>query len=101
PEFSQRVVEQIKGFGEYGFPESHAASFALLAYATAYLKRHFPAEFACALLNSLPMGFYSAATIVEDAKRHGVEVRPVDVVTSGWDCLIETTGSLPRRQDAN
>jgi error-prone DNA polymerase len=90
PEFAERVYQQILGFGEYGFPESHAASFALLAYATAWLKCHHPAEFACALLNSLPMGFYSAATIVEDAKRHGVVVLPVDATTSGWDCSIET-----------
>jgi error-prone DNA polymerase len=89
PEFAERVFQQIRGFGEYGFPESHAASFALLAYATAYLKCHYGAEFACALLNSLPMGFYSAATIVEDAKRHGIVVRPVDVAASAWECSIE------------
>jgi len=89
PEFAERVFQQIRGFGEYGFPESHAASFALLAYATSYLRSHFHAEFACALLNSLPMGFYSAATIVDDAKRHGIEVRSVDVLRSGWDCTIE------------
>ncbi len=94
PEFAERVFQQIRGFGEYGFPESHAASFALLAYATAYLKCHHPAEFACALLNSLPMGFYSAATIVEDAKRHGVVVLPVDATRSAWDCTIETTRPL-------
>jgi error-prone DNA polymerase len=88
-EFAERVFQQIRGFGEYGFPESHAASFALLAYATAYLKRHYPAEFACALLNSLPMGFYSAATIVDDAKRHGIVVLPADVARSGWDCALE------------
>ncbi len=85
-EFAERVFEQIRGFGEYGFPESHAASFALISYATAWLRRHYPAEFVCALLNSLPMGFYSAATIVEDAKRMGVAVRPVDVMESGWEC---------------
>ncbi len=89
PEFAERVFQQIRGFGEYGFPESHAASFALLAYATSYLRRHFLAEFACSLLNSLPMGFYSAATIVDDAKRHGVAVRPVDVAASSWDCTVE------------
>ena len=71
-EFAERVFEQIRGFGEYGFPESHAASFALIAYATAWLKCHYPAEFACSLLNAQPMGFYTPATIVEDAKRHGV-----------------------------
>ncbi|MGH9382367.1 MAG: error-prone DNA polymerase [Thermoanaerobaculia bacterium] len=89
PEFAERVYEQICGFGEYGFPESHAASFALIAYATAYLKCHHPAEFLCAILNSQPMGFYSPATLVEDAKRHGVEVRPVDVTKSEWECTME------------
>ena len=72
----RRVFQQIRGFGEYGFPESHAASFAHIAYATAYLKCHYPAEFVCALLNAQPMGFYSAATIVNDARLHGIEVRP-------------------------
>src|SRR6185369_431804 len=81
-EFAERVFKQIRGFGEYGFPESHAASFALVSYVGAYLKRHYPAAFVCGLLNSQPMGFYSAASIVEDAKRHGVEVRPLDVVAS-------------------
>lgn len=84
--FAERVFEQIRGFGEYGFPESHAASFALIAYAGAYLLCHYPAEFACALLNAQPMGFYSPATIVEDAKRRGVRFLPVDVAESGWDC---------------
>jgi error-prone DNA polymerase len=88
-EFAERVFEQIRGFGEYGFPESHAASFALIAYATAYLKCHYPAEFACSLLNAQPMGFYSPATIVEDAKRHGVEVLPIDVTASAWPCTLE------------
>lgn len=88
-EFAERVFEQIRGFGEYGFPESHAASFALIAYATAYLRRHYPAEFLCAILNAQPMGFYSPATLVEDAKRHGVEVRPVSVRFSTWDCTLE------------
>jgi error-prone DNA polymerase len=89
PEFAERVFEQIRGFGEYGFPESHAASFALIAYATAWLKRHHPDVFACSLLNAQPMGFYTAATIVEDAKRHGVEVLPVDIRHSRWDCTLE------------
>ncbi|MFZ9886937.1 MAG: error-prone DNA polymerase, partial [Myxococcota bacterium] len=88
-EFGERVFEQIRGFGEYGFPESHAASFALIAYATAYLHRHHPTEFCCALLNAQPMGFYAPATIIEDAKRHGVEVRPVSVRASSWDCSLE------------
>jgi error-prone DNA polymerase len=89
PEFAERVFQQIKGFGEYGFPESHAASFALIAYATAWLKCHYPAEFSCALLNAQPMGFYSPATIVEDTKRHGVAVRPVDAQRSDGDCTLE------------
>jgi error-prone DNA polymerase len=89
PEFAERVFQQIRGFGEYGFPESHAASFALISYATAWLKCHYPAEFICALLNAQPMGFYAPSTIVEDARRHKVEVRPVDVRTSGWDCTLE------------
>jgi error-prone DNA polymerase len=89
PEFAQRVFEQIRGFGSYGFPESHAAAFAHLAYVSAYLKRHFPAEFACALLNSQPMGFYSPAVILNDAKRHGIEVRAVDIQRSHWDSSLE------------
>jgi error-prone DNA polymerase len=94
-EFAERVFEQIRGFGEYGFPESHAASFALIAYATAYLKCHYPVEFACSLLNAQPMGFYSPATIIEDAKRHGVEVLPIDVATSEWHCTLEKRGQTP------
>jgi error-prone DNA polymerase len=89
PQFAERVFEQIRGFGEYGFPESHAASFALIAYATAWLKCYYPAEFACSLLNAQPMGFYMPATIVEDAKRHNVVVRPVDIQASEWDCTLE------------
>ncbi|RKZ10197.1 error-prone DNA polymerase, partial [bacterium] len=89
PEFAERVFQQIKGFGEYGFPESHAASFALIAYATAWLKCHHHAAFTCSLLNAQPMGFYSSGTIVEDAKRHGVGVEGVDVCVSGWDCTLE------------
>ncbi|OGQ78729.1 MAG: error-prone DNA polymerase [Deltaproteobacteria bacterium RIFCSPLOWO2_12_FULL_60_19] len=90
PEFAERVFYQIRGFGEYGFPESHAASFALIAYATAWLKCHYPAEFACALLNAQPMGFYVPATIVEDAKRHGVVVKPLGALKSGWHCSLES-----------
>ena len=89
PEFAEAVFNQIRGFGEYGFPESHAASFALIAYATAWLRRHYPTEFTCSLLNAQPMGFYSPATIIEDAKRHGVAVRAVDMQKSGWDCTLE------------
>lgn len=88
-EFANRVFEQIRGFGEYGFPESHAASFALISYASAYLRCHFPTEFVCGLLNSLPMGFYTSATIIEDAKRMGVTVKPVTVKKSEWNCSIE------------
>ena len=87
--FAEQVFDQIRGFGEYGFPESHSASFALIAYAAAYLKCHFPAEFACSLLNSQPMGFYAPATIVEDARRHGVRILPIDVARSKRDCTIE------------
>ncbi|HMG54372.1 MAG TPA: error-prone DNA polymerase [Kofleriaceae bacterium] len=88
-EFAERVFDQIRGFGEYGFPESHAASFALIAYATSWLRKHYPAEFTCSLLNAQPMGFYSPATLVGDARRHGIEVRPIDVTRSAWDCTLE------------
>lgn len=88
-EFAERVFSQIRGFGEYGFPESHAASFALIAYATAYLRAHYPASFAAGLLNAQPMGFYSPSTIIEDIKRKGVDVRPVCVQKSQWDCTLE------------
>jgi error-prone DNA polymerase len=88
-EFGERLYEQIKGFGEYGFPESHAASFAILVYASSWLKTHHPGFFACALINSLPMGFYAPAQIIADAQRHGVQARPVDVNQSDWDCTME------------
>lgn len=88
-EFAERLFRQIEGFGEYGFPESHAASFALLAYASAWLKCHAPAEFTAALINSLPMGFYAPAQLVRDARDHGVEARAVDVTVSDWDCTLE------------
>jgi error-prone DNA polymerase len=87
--FAQRIFSQIKGFGEYGFPESHSASFALLVYVSAWLKRYEPAAFTGALLNSQPMGFYAPSQLVQDAQRHGVEVRPVDVCVSEWDCTLE------------
>ena len=89
PAFAQRCFDQIKGFGEYGFPESHAASFAHLVYVSSWLKWKYPGAFACALLNSQPMGFYAPAQIVRDAREHGVEVRPVDVNESDWDCTLE------------
>ena len=88
-EFAESIFSQIQGFGEYGFPESHAASFALLAYASSWLKCHEPAAFMCALLNSQPMGFYSPSQLVQDARRHGIEVRPVDIAISGWDSTLE------------
>jgi len=89
PDFTERCFQQIEGFGSYGFPESHAMSFALLVYASAWVKCHHPAVFACALLNSQPMGFYAPAQIVRDAREHRVAVRPADVVASGWDCALE------------
>ncbi|WP_278396110.1 error-prone DNA polymerase [Stutzerimonas kunmingensis] len=89
PHFIARIFEQIKGFGSYGFPESHAASFALLTYASCWLKRHEPAAFACALINSWPMGFYNPDQILQNARRHGLEIRPVDARHSGWDCSLE------------
>jgi error-prone DNA polymerase len=91
-EYATRIFEQIKGFGSYGFPESHAASFALLAYVSSYLKCHYPAAFACALINSYPMGFYAPAQLVADLQRHHGEVRPVDVLASDWDCTLEICG---------
>ncbi|KPK54334.1 MAG: hypothetical protein AMS22_06070, partial [Thiotrichales bacterium SG8_50] len=88
-EFARQIFQQIQGFGEYGFPESHSASFALLVYVSAWLKHHEPAAFTAALLNSQPMGFYAPAQLVQDARRHGIEVRPVDVRFSNWDCTLE------------
>jgi error-prone DNA polymerase len=89
PEFARQIFQQIQGFGEYGFPESHSASFAILVYASAWLKCHEPAAFTCALLNSQPMGFYAPAQLISDARNHGVEIRAVDVTTSNWDCTLE------------
>lgn len=91
--FAERCFSQIEGFGEYGFPESHAASFALLVYASAWLKKHHPAAFACALLNAQPMGFYAPAQIVRDARAHGVAVRPVSINHSFWDNTLEPDGA--------
>jgi error-prone DNA polymerase len=88
-DFAQRLFRQMQGFGDYGFPESHAASFALLVYVSAWLKCHFPAAFYCALLNSQPMGFYSPSQLLQDAQRHGLEIRPIDVCCSDWDCSLE------------
>ena len=88
-EFAERIFEQIKGFGSYGFPESHAASFALLTYASCWLKCHQPAAFTCALINSAPMGFYSPDQLLQDARRHSIATQPVDVRHSDWDCTLE------------
>ncbi len=91
-EFAERIFKQIEGFGSYGFPESHAASFALIAYASSWVKCHHPDVFACALLNAQPMGFYAPAQIVRDARQHGVEIRPVSINESRWDCTLEPGG---------
>jgi error-prone DNA polymerase len=91
--FARRIYQQILGFGEYGFPESHAASFALLVYVSAWLKCHQPAVFTCALLNSQPMGFYTPSQLVQDVRRHGVSIRPIDVMKSAWDCTLESDGA--------
>jgi error-prone DNA polymerase len=94
--FARQIFQQILGFGEYGFPESHAASFALLVYVSAWLKHHHPAAFLCGLLNSLPMGFYAPAQLIQDARRHGVTVLPADATASGWDCVLEAVdGKVP------
>ena len=95
-DFAERVFAQIRGFGEYGFPESHAASFALIAYVTAWLRCHYPAAFTASLLNAQPMGFYHPSTIVAEAQRRGVEVRPIDVQRSSWDCTLEDTDAKGR-----
>lgn len=92
-DFAKQIFRQIRGFGDYGFPESHSASFALLAYASSWLKRYYPAAFTCALLNSQPMGFYQPAQLIADARQHGVKVRPVDVRYSQWDCHLESASA--------
>lgn len=96
PEFAEKTFSQLEGFGSYGFPESHAASFALIAYASNYVKRHYPEAFCAALINSQPMGFYAPAQIVGDARAHGVEVRPVCINRSRWDCTLERIGNTDR-----
>src|SRR5205085_3930623 len=93
PDSQEQIVLSITSFALYGFPESHAASFALLAYASAYLKCHFLGAFTAALLNNQPMGFYHPATIVKDAQRHGLKILPVDVMKSDWLCTMETVPS--------
>lgn len=100
-EFAERIFKQIEGFGEYGFPESHAASFALLVYVSAWIKRHHPDAFLAALLNSQPMGFYAPAQLVRDAKEHGVKVLPVDVTVSEVDSVLEQPSTRPPRQDGD
>ena len=94
-EFADRIFRQIRGFAEYGFPESHSSSFALLAYVSSWLKHYEPAAFLAALLNSQPMGFYSPSQLVQDARRHGVEVRAADVTVSDWECTLEQTEDGP------
>ncbi|APG87164.1 error-prone DNA polymerase [Sinorhizobium americanum] len=96
PEFAEKTFSQLEGFGSYGFPESHAASFALIAYASSYVKCHYPDAFCAALINSQPMGFYAVAQIVGDARKHGVEIRPVCVNRSRWDCTLEPMGGTDR-----
>ncbi len=91
--YAEQIYKQMQGFGEYGFPESHAASFALLVYISCYLKCHHPAAFTCGLLNSQPLGFYSPSQLVQDVKRHDVIVQPVDVMVSEWDCVLEEIGN--------
>ncbi|MCE2800960.1 MAG: error-prone DNA polymerase, partial [Planctomycetaceae bacterium] len=96
-EFAETVFHQIRGFGEYGFPESHAASFALLVYASCWIKHHHPDVFCCAMLNSQPLGFYTPAQLIADAQRHNVEISPVDLNASQWECTLENVGSKLHR----
>jgi error-prone DNA polymerase len=100
-EFAEQVFNQIRGFGEYGFPESHAASFALLVYVSAWLKCYYPAAFTAAIINSQPMGFYAPAQLIRDARAHGVRVLPIDVNFSGWDCRLEETGDRGQETGAS
>ena len=99
---ARRIYNQVNAFADYGFPESHAASFALIVYASAYLRHYYAPEFTAAMLNAQPMGFYSVGTLIEDAKRHGVRVRPVDLTRSGWDQSLECpTGMVVVPYDGN
>jgi error-prone DNA polymerase len=98
PDIQDKIVRSITSFALYGFPESHAASFALIAYASAYLKCHYLAAFTAAILNNQPMGFYSAATLVKDAQRHGLKIKPIDVATSDWKCTLERVVAPPASQ---
>jgi error-prone DNA polymerase len=99
--YAEQIYKQMQGFGEYGFPESHAASFALLVYVSCYLKCHHPAAFTCGLLNSQPLGFYSPSQLVQDVKRHDVIVKPVDVMVSEWDCALENSSGSNSSIDGN
>ena len=99
-EYAERIFKQIQGFGEYGFPESHAAGFALLAYVSSWIKCHHPDAFLCGLLNAQPMGFYAPAQLVRDAREHGVEVRPVDVAVSAWESTLEGELAAPASEGA-
>lgn len=99
-DYAERIFRQVEGFGEYGFPESHAASFAFLVYLSSWIKCHEPAAFLAAMLNSQPLGFYSSSQLIQDAQRHDVEVRPIDVTVSGWDAALEeTVGSQRTRKE--
>ena len=95
----ERIIGQLKGFASFGFPESHATSFALLVYASSWLKVHYPPEFYACILNAQPMGFYSVATLVQDARRHGVEVRPPDLAASEWHCTLEPRDGADPKTD--
>src|SRR5437868_15018640 len=99
--FADALYRQILGFGEYGFPESHSASFALLVYVSAWLKCHHPAAFAAALINSQPMGFYAPAQLIADARQHGVQVARIDVNHSDWDCTLEVASRERERTEAH
>ena len=99
PAFAEHVFNQIRGFGEYGFPVSHAASFALLVYASCYLKCHYPDAFCVALLNSQPMGFYAPAQLIADAQKHGVKVRGVDINLSDWESTLEPEQNEPEQNE--
>jgi error-prone DNA polymerase len=99
-EFAEQIFRQIQGFGEYGFPESHSASFALLVYVSCWIKHHEPAAFLCAMLNSQPLGFYAPSQLIQDAQRHDIVVRPIDVLSSHWECTLEEFPEGVERQPA-
>src|SRR5438309_8981459 len=101
PVAQEEIINSITSFALYGFPESHAASFALLAYASAYLKCHYLGAFTAALLNNQPMGFYHPSTIVKDAQRHGLKIKPIDVMKSDWLCTLEPVSSFKFQVSSN